>query len=126
MLIIRLIFTPLMNLNTAIVKRLLKRKIATLLLVSASVGAFATLGDDSGKKSKKEAAGVALYSAKNFSLRSNYNYRSNNLFSTAPQKKEFIMLNPTVTYQTGNTAYVLPLKKAPLLGKITFTSTPKR
>ena len=114
-----------MNLNTAILKHLLKRKAATLLLVSASVAAFATLGDDSGKKTKKETSGLTVYSAKNFSLRSNYNYRSNNLFSM-PQKKEFIVLNPMVTYQKGNTAYVLPLKKAPLLGKITFGCTPKK
>jgi hypothetical protein len=60
-----------------------------------------------------------------FSLRSNYNYRSNNLFA-APAKKEFIMLNPVVTYQTGNSAYIVPLKKLPLMGKIKFTTTPQK
>ncbi|GAA4731453.1 hypothetical protein GCM10023229_06210 [Flavisolibacter ginsenosidimutans] len=114
-----------MNLNTAKMNRLLKRKVATLLLVTASVAAFATLGDDGGKRGRKENSSFSLYSAKNFSLRSNYNYKSNSLFSQ-PERKEFIMLNPMVTYQKGNAAYVLPLKKMPLLGKITFSCTPQK
>ncbi|MDQ3278161.1 MAG: hypothetical protein M3Q06_07530 [Bacteroidota bacterium] len=89
------------------------------MLVTASVAAFATLGDG-GKQGRKANESVLLpYSAKNFSLRSNYNYRSNNLFNK-PEKKEFIMLKPVVTYQKGNAAYILPLKKMPLLGKIRF------
>ena len=115
-----------MNLNSTITKRFLKRKIATVMLITASVAAFATLGDDSGKKAKKDNSSVLLpYSSKNFSLRSNYNYKSNNLFSQ-PEKKNFIMLNPVVTYQKGNSTYVLPLKKMPLLGKIKFTCTPEK
>jgi hypothetical protein len=114
-----------MNLSSVITKRFLKRKIATVVLVSASICAFATLGDD-GKKGKKDNSSVLMpYSAKNFSLRSNYNYRSNNIFS-APEKKNFIMLNPVVTYEKGNAAYVLPLKKMPLLGKIKFTCSPEK
>ena len=114
-----------MNLSSTITKHFLRRKIATVLLISASVAAFATLGDDSGKKSKKNSSSVLLpYNAKNFSLRSNYNYKSNNLFSQ-PEKKNFIMLNPVATYQNGNSTYVLPLKKMPFSGKIKFTSTPQ-
>lgn len=113
-----------MNLSSRITKRFLKRKLATLVLVSASICAFATLGDG-GKKAKKDNSSVLLpYSSKNFSLRSNYNYKGNNFFS-ASEKKNFIMLNPVVTYQKGNAAYVLPLKKLPLMGKIKFTSTPQ-
>jgi hypothetical protein len=115
-----------MNLSSKITKRFIKRKVATLLLISASVCAFATLGDDGGKKTKKEASSVLLpYSSKNFSLRSNYNYKGNNLFS-APEKKNFVILKPVITYQKGNAAYVLPLKKMPLMGKIKFTCTPQK
>ena len=93
------------------------------MLLTASVAAFATLGDG-GKKSKQRETSVLLpFSAKNFSLRSNYNYKSNNLFASS-EKKQFIMLNPMITYQKGNSAYILPLKKAPLLGKIKFSSKP--
>ncbi|HEV7331618.1 MAG TPA: hypothetical protein VGN63_11310 [Flavisolibacter sp.] len=108
-----------MSRPSIITKCLLRKKIATLVLVTVSVAAFATL-IDGGKQSRKNNDPVLLpYSAKDFSLRSNYNYKSNNLFSK-PEKKEFIMLNPVVTYQKGNAAYILPLKKMPLLGKIRF------
>ena len=106
-------------------KHLIRRKLATLVLISASVAAFATLGDGGKKKLLDETPALLSYSAKNFSLRSNYNYRSNNLFN-APAKKEFIMLSPVVTYQKGNSAYIMPLNKAPLLGKIRFSSTPQK
>ena len=110
-----------MNLPSTIFNRFLKRKIATALLVSASVCAFATLGDDGGKKNgNKDNSSVLLpYSSKNFSLRSNYNYKGNNFIVT--EKKNFIVLNRVVTFQKGNAAYVLPLKKMPLMGKIKFT-----
>ena len=95
------------------------------MLVSASVCAFATLGDDSVKKIKKENSSVLLpYSSKNFSLRSNYNYRGNNFF-VSTEKKDFITLNRVVTFQKGNAAYVLPLKKMPLMGKIKFSCSPQ-
>lgn len=114
-----------MNLSSTITKRILKRKIGTLLLVTASVAAFATLGDG-GKKGKKDNSSVLMpYSAKSFSLRSNYNYKSNNLL-TVPETKNFITLNPVVTYQKGNAAYVMPLKKLPLMGKIKFTSSAQK
>ncbi|RYZ27179.1 MAG: hypothetical protein EOO10_13515 [Chitinophagaceae bacterium] len=115
-----------MSLTSTFTKRFLKRKIATLLLVTASVCAFATLGDDGGKKARLDNSSVLLpYSSKNFSLRSNYNYKGNNFF-TSTEKKDFIMLNQVVTYQKGNAAYVLPLKKMPLMGKIKFSCAPQK
>lgn len=112
-----------MNRPSYILRYLLLKKAATVMLLTASVAAFATLGDG-GKKSKQRETSVLLpFSAKNFSLRSNYNYKSNDLFAS-PEKKQFIMLNPLITYQKGNSAYILPLKKAPLFGKIKFSSKP--
>ena len=117
-------FAAAMNRPSYILRCFLLKKVATLVFLSASVAAFATLGDG-GKSNKQHEISVLLpYSAKNFSLRSNYNYKSNNFF-TAPEKKSFIMLNPVITYQKGNAAYILPLKKTPLLGKIKFTTTQK-
>ncbi|NTS43590.1 hypothetical protein HRG84_22110 [Flavisolibacter sp. BT320] len=113
-----------MSRPSIISKCILRKKIATLVLVTVSVAAFASL-IDGGRQGKKNNDPVLLpYSAKDFSLRSNYNYRSNNLFSK-PEKKEFIMLNPMITYQKGNAAYILPLKKMPLLGKIRFAPPQK-
>ena len=111
-----------MNLTSTLIKGLLKRKIATAVLVTASLAAFATLGDG-GKKDHNNSVIVYNYS-KTFSLRSGYNYKSNNLFA-APETKNFIMLNTVITYQKGNTTYVMPLRKKVLLDKISITPTPK-
>jgi|SRR5215203_1670855 len=116
MLIFITIFVPEMNLTAIITKRLLKRKIATAALVTVSLAAFATLGD--GRKKGQKNSPFSLNS-KNFSLRSNYNYKSDHLFNSAPQK-QFIMLNTVATYQKGNATYVLPLKKKVLVEKIRF------
>lgn len=113
-----------MNRPSKIPKAFLLKKIVTVVLLTASVAAFATLGDGGKQRRKGETPVLLPYSAKNFSLRSNYNYKSNN-FLAEPEKKEFIMLNPVVTYQKGNAAYVLPLKKMPLLGKIRFSFAPQ-
>ena len=107
-----------MNLTATINKRLLKRKIATIVLITVSLAAFATLGDG-GKKGKNADLLPNRLNSKNFSLRSGYNYKSNNLFNLAPQK-QFILLNAVATYQKGNATYVLPLKKKVLLEKIRF------
>lgn len=112
-----------MKLTATKVKRLLKRKLATAVLVTASLAAFATFVDDGGKKGAKVSS--ADFAIRNFSLRTPYNYKSNNLFTTSrPQK--FIMLNTVVTYQKGNATYILPLKKKVLLDKIKFNPSPYR
>lgn len=106
-----------MNLNSSI-KNLLKKKLATAVFITASVAAFATLGDDGGKKDKNSSIVVYNYS-KTFSLRSGFNYKSNNIFS-APESKKFILINTVVTYHKGNATYIMPLKKKVFLDKITF------
>jgi hypothetical protein len=115
-----------MNLTATKIKRLIKRKIATAVLVTASVAAFATLGDGGGKNSNKVSS--AELNTK-LSLRTTYNYKSNSLFSTTcnnSKSQKFIMLNTVVTYQKGNATYIVPLKKKVLLDKIKFNPTPSR
>ncbi|MGZ3839130.1 MAG: hypothetical protein ACXVMS_14540 [Flavisolibacter sp.] len=102
--------------TATIIKNLLRRKIATAVLVTASLAAFATLGDG-GRKRFKNNATPLTFSNRSFSLRSNYNYRSNSLFNNAPERN-FILLNTVVTYQKGNATYVLPLKKKVFLDKV--------
>jgi hypothetical protein len=110
---------------TTTFKRLLKRKIATAVLVVASVAAFATLGDGGGKKGAASVTPAEKLSAKSFSLKSNYNYKGNNLL-TPSRSSKYIMLNTVVTYQKGNATYSLPLKKKVLLDKVKFTPAPAR
>lgn len=101
-------------------KRLIKRKVATAVLLTASLAAFATLGDGGGKNGHK----LTTLSPKSFSLRSGYNYKSNNLFTSRPTN--YIMLNTTITLQKGNTTYVMPLKRRIVLDKIKFNPAPNR
>jgi hypothetical protein len=98
----------------------LSRKLAVLLLIAVSaVASFATLGD--GKK-KSNSSKSSLLSSKttrpgSFSLRSGYTYRGNQVINTQPQNK-YISLNSTVTYQKGNTTYIVPLKKKVILNNV--------
>jgi hypothetical protein len=110
-----------MKLTATKIKRLIKRKLVTAVLVMASLAAFATLGDDGGKKGIRNTS--SEIGARTFSLRTPYNYKSNNLFNPSSSQK-FIMLNTVVTYQKGNATYVLPLKRKVLLDKIKFNPTP--
>ena len=110
-----------MKLTATKIKRLIKRNLATAVLVTASLAAFATFVDDGGKKGTK--ASTSDFTVRNFSLRTPYNYKSNNLFNTSGSRN-FIMLNTVITYQKGNATYVLPLKKKVILNKIKFNPAP--
>ena len=111
-----------MNLTVKI-KRFLKRKLATAVLVSASVAAFATLGDGGNKKGSSLTNNSAkTTTVKSFSLKTSYNYKGSRLFSSNQPK--YISLNTTVTYQKGNATYIVPLKKKVLLDKVKFNPAP--
>ncbi len=116
-----------MNLTATIIKKMLKRKLATALLVTASVAAFAITGDG-GKKgggdNKPVAPVTKKLSAKSFSLRSGYNYKANNLLAGKPTR--IVLMNTVVSYQKGNSTYILPLKKKVILDKIKFNPAPPR
>lgn len=110
-----------MKLTATKIKRLIKRKLVTAVLVTAYIAAFATLGDDGGKKGTSSA--TSEFNIRTFSLRTPYNYKSNNLFNRT-ESRNFIMLNTVVTYQKGNATYILPLKKKVILNKIKFNPAP--
>lgn len=106
---------------SAVILHLLKRKAATAVLITASVAAFAALGDGPGKKNTHResflSSKTSTYNYKSFSLKSGYNYRGNTVFC-ASLANRYITLNTVVTYQIGNNTYILPLKKKVLLDKI--------
>lgn len=115
-----------MNLSSFI----LKRKLTTLFLIVISVAAFATLGNEGGKKkslSKKNfLSHKPSYNYKNFSLKTGYNYRGMNVFSQSRSEGKYILLNNVVTHHEGNTTYITPLKRKPLGGKVKFNLTPDK
>lgn len=100
--------------------KLAGRKLAILLLITVSaVASFATLGD--GKKNSSLSKS-ALLSSKTikpgfFSLRSGYTYRGNQVIKPQAQSR-FINLSTTVTYQKGNTTYIVPLKKKMIFNNV--------
>ncbi|MFL5742965.1 MAG: hypothetical protein ACJ75B_22285 [Flavisolibacter sp.] len=110
-----------MNLTVSIIKRLLKRKLATAVLLSASLAAFATLGDG-GKRGIHTSVSVDRFNPRTFSLRTGY--CNNNLL--VPRQEKFILLNTVITYQKGNATYIIPLKKKVLLDKIKFNPAPPK
>ncbi|MBD0279852.1 MAG: hypothetical protein ICV81_18090 [Flavisolibacter sp.] len=106
-------------------KHLLKRKIATAVLITASIAAFATLGDGGKKESRSKTffgSKTYHYNFRTFSLKSGFNYRGATIITPEKQEK-FIMLNTVVTYEKGNTTYLLPIKRKILLDKVKFSPT---
>lgn len=116
-----------MKLNRQITP-ILQRKLATLVLLSASMVAFATLGEG-GKKSEFPRSKQNLLSArtgtvnyKSFTLRSGYSYRGSKVLSQT-ESNNYIILNQPVMVERGNQAYILPIKRKVLLDKVSFKPT---
>jgi hypothetical protein len=89
-----------------------RRAAVVLSLAACAISAFAVLGDK-GKTPKNRSLlsneNLAVVRG-NFSLKSNYNFRGSQIINPN-QKNEYINLNTVVTYQKGNTTYIVPLKK---------------
>jgi len=109
------------HLTLTIVWKIVSRKFAVILLLAISAAAFATLGDGKVKSNMKRKSLLSDKSAsitENFSLKSGYNFRGSQVINT--QSERYLNLNTVVTYQKGQTTYVLPLKKKVMLDKVTF------
>jgi hypothetical protein len=109
--------------NSSILKIFSRKLALVLLLAVTTVGAFATLGEGKAKNTKQGKK--SLLSAKtnqkpgSFSLSSGYNFRGSQVMSK--QQNKSISLNTPVTFQTGHTSYIVPLKKRVVLNdKIVF------
>lgn len=103
-----------------------RKQILTALCVVFSVGAFATLGNGRGNptlgvsNSRSFSIRPQFNVNQRFTLRSGLSYSADRLL-TEDEPRVRINLNTTVTYQRGNTTYIVPLKKKPvLLDKVKF------
>lgn len=107
-----------LKIKTTILTKVLGRKLAIFGLIAVSaVASFATLGDGRIKKDKPSRSLLTNKTQTNsFSLRSGYTFRGNEVINT--QTPRYINLNTTMTYQRGNTTYVLPLKKKVLIDNV--------
>ncbi len=104
------------------------RKLVTLVLVTASVAAFATMDYGGGKRLVAHKQSLLTYTPtynyKSFSLKSSYNYRGKTIFNQAVSAGRYLQTNNVVTYELGNATYILPMKKKLLLEKIRFNPAP--
>ncbi len=112
-----------MNLIAFIKSNFSKRRLVTAVFISASVAAFATLGDGGYRKTPSPKQSLLAFKPdyghlKTFTLKSTYNYRGNTVFSLEKTEQKYVMMNTFVTYQKGNSTYTLPLKKKVLLNKV--------
>ena len=112
-----------MKTNFSILATAIRKLVIILVMGSVAVCAFATLGEGNLRKEKSKKS---LLSAKSpatpgiFSLRSGYMFRGNQVIDFKDDNT-YISLNTVITYQQGNTTYILPLKKKVILNnKITF------
>lgn len=100
-----------------------KRLMLFSLIAGSAFVAFAALGDGRGGKERPASSGVRLLSSKsqtnNFSLRSGYTFRGSEVINTT--KPRYVDISSVITYQRGNTTYVLPLKKKVLVDNITIS-----
>jgi hypothetical protein len=101
-----------------IMRTAVKKLVVLCVIAGSAVASFATLGDGNKKGNSKSALlSSKTYTSGTFSLRSGYTYRGNQVISQ-DVKKNYISLNTTMTYQKGNTTFIVPLKKKVLLSNI--------
>ena len=111
-----------MNKSLNNIKKLARIKLSVFALIFVSAfGAYATMGIyNSGKNPErprtKLLAQKSTLKPGTFSLKSGYEFRGGRLITT--NKPSYINLNGVATYQIGNTAYTVPLKKQFLMGKV--------
>lgn len=101
-----------MSINQSTLLKIARRTSVAFLLAVTAISSFAVLGD----KGKSPKSGSFLSNENftvapgSFSLRSNYNFRGNQVINTK-KSSQYINLNTVITYQKGNTTYIVPLKK---------------
>jgi hypothetical protein len=100
-----------MSINQSTILKIVRRTAVVSLLAVSAVSAFAILGDK-GKTPRNHSflSNQNLTIPGNFSLKSNYNFRGSQVINTA-RSAQYINLNTVLTYQKGNTTYIVPLKK---------------
>ena len=92
-----------------ILKQMLTRKLATLLLLGLSAVAFATLGDGKSKGKKSLLNSRPTITPGKFSLKSGYQYRGSQVLNQQNDRTK-LTLNSLVTYQKGHMTYIMPVK----------------
>lgn len=105
-----------------IISRTAKKLALVAACVAIAAGTFATSGDGKSKNTVGSGKLLSLKSSArpgSFSLKTSFNFRGSEVINT--QESGYIDLNTSVTYQTGHTSYIVPLKKKIFLNsKVVF------
>ena len=90
----------------------MRRSTACFLLTATVILAFASKGGGGGDRNKKVPITkhfTPIRTASGFTLKAGPVYRGSHLFNSE-KKKDVVTFNSVITYQRGNTTYILPYK----------------
>jgi len=106
--------------NTYRRKLILRITLSTILFIAVAI-AFASKGGDKKKnaQSKSELAPINISSA--FTLKNGISYMGSHVFSQQRERAN-ISINTVITYQHGNTIYIMPYKYKVSISPINSTS----
>ena len=115
-----IIFVPVLRFPKISFRNSLQKVLVCTVLIGFAVLTFASMGG--GKKSKTTPVKndfVPIRTSNGFTLKSGPLYKGSSIISQE-KSRNTIVLNSLMTYQKGNTTYILPMKKKVLLDKIKF------
>lgn len=85
------------------------------VLAICGIQAFAALGIGGGGKTKQQSVGIdftPISIANSFTLKGNFSYKGGKIMSEERIAPNVITFNSVVTYQQGNTTYIMPYKSS--------------
>ncbi len=86
-----------------------KKAITSFVLIGMAVLAIASMGGGTKKNKSAKADITPIRTTNGFTLKAGPNYNGSMIFGQAKSKNE-ISFNSVITYQKGNTTYILPYK----------------
>lgn len=104
------------------VRKLILQALFSLFMIAFVILAFASKGGGDKKKniaSRADFAPINISSA--FTLRNGISYMGSHIFSQQKEKASF-SVNTVVTYQNGNTIYIMPYKYKVSIAPLNNTS----
>jgi hypothetical protein len=96
---------------------MLKKTVICFAMIGVVVLAVASSGGGSKKKTSLKSGFTPVRTTQGLTLKAGPHYMGSRTFST--QKNHTILYNTLVTYQKGNTIYILPYKYKGPVGKTT-------
>ena len=103
------------------IKRYKKQSVMITALAICGINAFAAIGIGGGGKTKQNSIGIdftPISVANSFTLKGNFSYKGGRIMSEE-RTPNVITFNSIVTYQQGNTTYIMPYKSS-----VSLTPTP--